>query len=47
MERTTLTERLRRVEAEIAAGRPEQALAYCQDLQAVYPRALRVQRVLG
>jgi tetratricopeptide (TPR) repeat protein len=47
MERTTLTERLRRVEAEIAAGRPEQALAYCQDLQAAYPRALRVQRVLG
>lgn len=47
MERTTLTERLRRVEAEIAAGRPEQALAYCQELQAAYPRALRVQRVLG
>ncbi|HEX5440908.1 MAG TPA: tetratricopeptide repeat protein [Ktedonobacterales bacterium] len=47
MERTTLTERLRRVEAEIAAGHPEQALAYCQDLQAAYPRALRVQRVLG
>lgn len=47
MERTTLIERLRRVEAEIAAGRPEQALAYCQELQAAYPRALRVQRVLG
>ncbi len=47
MERTTLTERLRRVEAEIAAGRPEQALAYCQELQAAYPRALRVQRVIG
>lgn len=47
MERTTLTERLRRVEAEIAAGHPEQALAYCQELQAAYPRALRVQRVLG
>jgi tetratricopeptide (TPR) repeat protein len=47
MERTTLTERLRRVEAEIAAGRPEQALTDCQELQAAYPRALRVQRVLG
>jgi tetratricopeptide (TPR) repeat protein len=47
MERTTLTERLRRVEAEIAAGHPEQALAYCQELQVAYPRALRVQRVLG
>ncbi|MGE5333904.1 MAG: tetratricopeptide repeat protein, partial [Nitrososphaerota archaeon] len=47
MERTTLTERLRRAEAEIAAGRAEQALAYCQELQTAYPRALRVQRVLG
>ncbi len=47
MERTTLTERLRRAETEIAAGRPEQALAYCQELQTAYPRALRVQRVLG
>ena len=47
MERTTLTERLRRVEAEIAAGRPEQALATCQELQTAYPRALRVQRTLG
>ena len=47
MERTTLTERLRRVEAEIAAGRPEQALAACQELQTAYPRALRVQRTLG
>lgn len=47
MERTTLTERLRRAETEIAAGRLEQALAYCQELQTAYPRALRVQRVLG
>lgn len=47
MERTTLTERLRRAETEIAAGRPEQALAYCQELQTAYPRAVRVQRVLG
>ncbi|HEX6541182.1 MAG TPA: tetratricopeptide repeat protein [Ktedonobacterales bacterium] len=47
MDRTTLTERLRRAEAEIAANRPEQALAYCQELQTAYPRALRVQRVLG
>ena len=47
MERTTLTERLNRVESEIKAGRPEQALAYCQELQTAYPRALRVQRVLG
>lgn len=47
MERTTLTERLRRAESEIAAGRPEQALANCQELQTAYPRALRVQRVLG
>ena len=47
MERTTLTERLRQVEAEIAAGRAEQALAACQELQTAYPRALRVQRTLG
>lgn len=47
MERTTLTERLNRVESEIKAGRPEQALAYCQEVQTAYPRALRVQRVLG
>jgi tetratricopeptide (TPR) repeat protein len=38
---------LRKVEAEIAAGRPEQALALCQEVQSRYPRALAVQRVLG
>jgi tetratricopeptide (TPR) repeat protein len=47
MDRTTLTERLRRAEAEIAAGRAEEALNYCQELQSAYPRAIRVQRVLG
>ncbi len=47
MERTSLSESLRKVEAEIAAGQPEQALAHCQELQAWYPRALPIQRVLG
>lgn len=47
MQRTSLSESLRVVEAEIAAGRPEQALARCQELQTQYPRALPIQRVLG
>ncbi len=44
---TALSESLRGVEAEIAAGQPERALARCQEVQARYPRALSVQRVLG
>jgi len=47
MERTSLSESLRKVEAEIAAGQPDQALAHAQELQAWYPRALPIQRVLG
>jgi tetratricopeptide (TPR) repeat protein len=47
MGQATLSESLRKVEAEIAAGRPEQALALCQEVQSRYPRALAVQRVLG
>lgn len=42
-----LSESLRRVEAEIAASRPDLALALCQEVQARYPRALAVHRVLG
>jgi tetratricopeptide (TPR) repeat protein len=38
---------LRNIEAEIAAGRPEQALTLCLELQTSYPRALALQRVLG
>ncbi len=45
--RTLLSESLRRVEAEIAAGHPDLALARCQELQTLYPRALAVHRVLG
>lgn len=44
---TSLSERLRGVEAEIAAGRAEAALPLCQELATQYPRALAVQRVLG
>ncbi|HZC05379.1 MAG TPA: tetratricopeptide repeat protein [Ktedonobacterales bacterium] len=44
---TSLSERLRSIEAEIAAGQAESALAHCQDIFARYPRALAVQRVLG
>ncbi|HEY8325701.1 MAG TPA: tetratricopeptide repeat protein [Ktedonobacterales bacterium] len=44
---TSLGERLRSIEAEIAAGQAESALAHCQELFAQYPRALAVQRVLG
>lgn len=47
MGQTTLSERLRAVEAEIAAGRPDRALELCQQVAAHYPRALAVQRVLG
>src|SRR5215472_4903038 len=42
-----LSDNLRNIEAEIAAGHPEQALTLCLDLQTHYPRALAVQRVLG
>jgi len=38
---------LRAVETEIAAGRPEQALRLCQDVQSRFPRSLHVQQVLG
>ncbi len=47
MERASLSESLRKVEAEIASGHPDQALAHSQELQAWYPRALPIQRVLG
>ncbi|HZC76604.1 MAG TPA: DUF6584 family protein, partial [Ktedonobacterales bacterium] len=47
MGQTSLSESLRGVEAEIAAGRPDRALAQCQELVTRYPRALAVQRVLG
>lgn len=47
MPQTALSEGLRAVEAEIAAGRAERALELCQQLQTRYPRALHVQRVLG
>ena len=47
MGQTTLSESLRAVEAEIAAGRAERALERCQQLATQYPRALAVQRVLG
>ncbi len=42
-----LSDNLRNIEAEIAAGHPEQALTLCLELQTRYPRALAVQRVLG
>ena len=45
--RRRLSERLRAVEAEIAAGRTDRALALAQELRAQYPRALAVLRVLG
>jgi len=47
MGQTSLSESLRGVEAEIAAGRPDRALALCQELVTRHPRALAVQRVLG
>jgi tetratricopeptide (TPR) repeat protein len=42
-----LSERLRAVEAEIAAGRTDRALTLAQELRAQYPRVLAVLRVLG
>jgi len=45
--RAPLSESLRTVETELAAGHAEQALALCQQVQSQYPRALAVQRVLG
>jgi tetratricopeptide (TPR) repeat protein len=45
--RAPLGENLRKVEAELAAGHGEQALAICQEVQGRYPRALSAQRVLG
>src|SRR5262245_30351809 len=47
MGQTTLSERLRAVESEIAAGRPDHALEICQQIATQFPRALAVQRVLG
>ena len=47
MTQMSLGESLRTIEAEIAAGRAESALAQCQETQTQYPRALSVQRVLG
>jgi tetratricopeptide (TPR) repeat protein len=47
MGQMALKDSLRAVEAELAAGRADQALALSQDVQARYPRALAVQRVLG
>lgn len=44
---TSLGERLRGIEAEIAAGQLESAMAHCQEVFAQYPRALAVQRTLG
>ncbi len=43
----SLTDRLRGIESEIAAGRAESALPRCLDIATLYPRALAVQRVLG
>lgn len=47
MGQTSLSERLRAVEAEIAAGRTDRALTLAQELQSQYPRVLAVLRVLG
>lgn len=47
MVETTLRDEVRAADAEIAAGRPEAALARCEQLQDRYPRALVIQRVLG
>lgn len=47
MGQTALSDSVRAIEAEIAAGRPDRALALCQDAQAAHPRALAVLRVMG
>lgn len=47
MGQTTLSESLRAVEAEIAAGRPDRAMALGMEVQTRYPRALAVQRLIG
>ena len=47
MGQMALKDSLRAVEAELAAGHADQALVLSQDVQARYPRALAVQRVLG
>jgi tetratricopeptide (TPR) repeat protein len=44
---TTLHDEIQAAEAEIATGHPEAALERCQQLQARFPRALVIQRVLG
>lgn len=47
MGQTALSDSLRVIEAKIAAGQAEEALTLAQEVQARYPRALAVQRVLG
>ena len=47
MGQTALSDSVRAIEAEIAAGRPERALALCQDAQTRYPRSLAILRVMG
>ncbi|MEO7003765.1 MAG: tetratricopeptide repeat protein [Ktedonobacterales bacterium] len=47
MGQTALSESLRTVEAEIAGGQAERALAHCQELLTRFPRALAIQRVMG
>lgn len=47
MDGMALRDQVRAAEAEIANGRTERALALCQQLQAGYPRAIVVQRLLG
>ncbi|WIG57730.1 MAG: hypothetical protein OJF49_000475 [Ktedonobacterales bacterium] len=47
MGQTALSDSLRAIEAKIAAGQAEEALTLAQEVQARYPRALAVQRVLG
>lgn len=47
MRQTALGERLRKVEAELAAGRADDALKLCQEVQTQFPRALTVWRMLG
>src|SRR5258708_11593540 len=44
---TTLRDGIQAAEADIATGHPEAALDRCQQLQASFPRALIIQRVLG
>lgn len=47
MSQSALSEGLRAVETEIAAGRSDRALELCQQLTTRFPRALAAQRALG